>query len=708
MDREPVAIRRVTIENFRGFREQQVIDLAASATIVCGSNGKGKTSFFDALQWLLLGSLGRLADLASRRSSDYVINSFAGKRATATVSAELDLAGRGVTLTRTGTRKETELLWLDAEQSLDGAEAQHALCDALLGDPDISLEETMLSSGVLQQDVVRKVLQEEPKDRYRHMSALLGLEEIGGFETEAKSRAEDNDRLAKSARGEHSDADSQLRRLESELARLTERLASEPEIAGARKKLQDELSKGAPAFDIPQLPAHAAEAVALAQFARSARAAADDLLAREVTLSGQEKELPALDAKELKPLESDIKNVTQETAEANEALAVALTREQEARERASQLAELAAQALPLLGERCPVCQLPIDPADVEVHLRELIDAGGEDLPALGRASADAEERVRLLEARSRELIARRDELHAEVERRKQLGAARTLWLNDCAALAAGDPRVRVDLQEKLASGDVDAIAGLRASADRLTSIVEQLASLLGTSGLAEEVQRVREQVDGQVLLVRDLAEEAGRASNAADSAKTLATGATRAIAGVTKTRFESLQPLVDDIFARLAPHPAFTTLGFEMGVAYRSGVADPFVKDPESGVSGDPLLVFSSSQANVAALTYFLALSWASTTKALPFLLLDDPLQSMDDVNALGFSDLCRHVRRRRQLVVSTHEDRLASLLERKLTPRTPGVRTRVLRFTGWDRNGPTIEQEDVEPEPASYLLNAS
>jgi hypothetical protein len=316
--------------------------------------------------------------------------------------------------------------------------------------------------------------------------------------------------------------------------------------------------------------------------------------------------------------------------------------------------------------------------------------------------------MRLLETRLHELKARRDELRSDADRRKQLGTARAQWLRDCAALTTGDSRVRGDEQRKLATGDRDAIGRLRESADRLTSIGEELASLLGTSGLAEEVQRVREQVDSQVQLVRDLAEEAARASKAADRAKTLATGATRAIAGVTKTRFESLQPLVDDIFARLAPHPAFTTLGFEMGVAYRSGIADPFVKDPESGVSADPLLVFSSSQANVAALTYFLALSWASTMKALPFLLLDDPLQSMDDVNALGFSDLCRHIRRRRQLVVSTHENRLASLLERKLTPRTPEARTRVLRFTGWDRSGPTIEQEDVEPEAAGYLLNAS
>lgn len=74
----------------------------------------------------------------------------------------------------------------------------------------------------------------------------------------------------------------------------------------------------------------------------------------------------------------------------------------------------------------------------------------------------------------------------------------------------------------------------------------------------------------------------------------------------------------------------------------------------------------------------------------------------------LGFSDLCRHIRTCRQLVVSTHETRLASLLERKLTPRTPGARTRVLHFTGWDRDGPTIEPEDVDPVSPTHILSAS
>lgn len=43
MDADPVTIRSVSIRDFRGFRTEQTIDLAASATIVSGSNGKGKT-----------------------------------------------------------------------------------------------------------------------------------------------------------------------------------------------------------------------------------------------------------------------------------------------------------------------------------------------------------------------------------------------------------------------------------------------------------------------------------------------------------------------------------------------------------------------------------------------------------------------------------------------------------------------------------------
>jgi DNA repair exonuclease SbcCD ATPase subunit len=708
MGADPVTIRWVSIENFRGFRKEQTIDLAASATIVSGSNGKGKTSFFDALQWLLLGSLSRLASLASRRSGDYIVNGFAGPGARARVRAELHLGERIVALTRAGDHKTAPLHWAEGQHSLTGGEAEEALCEALLGNADMSLKDTVLTSGVLEQDVVRAVLEDEPKNRYRHMAALLGLQEIAGFEDEARRHADDQGKLAKRIRDNHATTEQQLRSALSDFARLEQRLGTQPEIAQARSQLETELAKTATSFEISQLPMQAADAVSLGQLGRRMRAAADRLLSEDARLCEQEKNLPTANAEQLAAAQTSEAKSREERAEAELVAEQAIKRRQEAERRASQIAELATLAIPLLGKRCPVCEQPIEAAEIEAHLRELIEAGGDDLPALVKTAADAEQRVVILDENLRRLQAQREALQSALSLVQEVTAARERWRLECTELASSGLPLRLATQEGLAAAQIEALTQLRASADQLAAISEQLASLLGTSGLGEELERQRERVKTLRDTVGELSEQAAHASRQAEEAKTLSGAATRAIAAVTDDRFASLQPLVDDIFARLAPHPAFTAFGFEMGVSYRSGVADPFVKDPESGVTGDPLLVFSSSQANVAALTYFLAMSWAADTKALPFLLLDDPLQSMDDVNALGFSDLCRHIRRRRQLVVSTHEERLASLLERKLAPRSPHARTRLLRFTGWDREGPTIEQTDVDPEAVRYLLEAS
>jgi DNA repair exonuclease SbcCD ATPase subunit len=571
----------------------------------------------------------------------------------------------------------------------------------------MSLQDMVLNSGILQQDVIRAVLEDEPKNRYRHMAALLGLEEIAGFEGEAKRRADEQDKAAKRAREEHAAAEQQVRSTESDLARLEARLSTQPEIAGARARLESELASSATSFEISELPMHAADAITLGQLARRARATANDLVLEDSRLRELETNLPDVRSETLVEMQTSEQNAQKERADAQRAVEEALDRQRAAERRASQLGELATHALPLLGEHCPVCRQKIKVADVEKHLRELIDRGGENLPALVAITAEAEQRLSNVELVLRELETNRLQLEAVTKQAEDVRAARKGWQHSCELLASSENRLSPDASRDITAGDPNALSALHASAQKLTSVTDELAALLGTSGLAEEAERLREQANTLRQAVTELSEQAANASRLAGNAKTLSVAATQAIAGVTRDRFASLQPLVDDIFARLAPHPAFTALGFEMGVSYRSGVADPFVKDPESGVTGDPLLVFSSSQANVAALTYFLALSWAADMKALPFLLLDDPLQSMDDVNALGFSDLCRHIRQRRQLVVSTHEQRLASLLERKLAPRSPHTRTKVVRFTGWDRQGPTIEQVDVEPESVGYILRA-
>jgi DNA repair protein SbcC/Rad50 len=55
-----VFLERVTIRNVRAYRKEQEFKLGQSLTVLYGPNGFGKTSFFDAIDFGMTGSIGRL------------------------------------------------------------------------------------------------------------------------------------------------------------------------------------------------------------------------------------------------------------------------------------------------------------------------------------------------------------------------------------------------------------------------------------------------------------------------------------------------------------------------------------------------------------------------------------------------------------------------------------------------------------------------
>jgi hypothetical protein len=87
---------------------------------------------------------------------------------------------------------------------------------------------------------------------------------------------------------------------------------------------------------------------------------------------------------------------------------------------------------------------------------------------------------------------------------------------------------------------------------------------------------------------------------------------------------------------------------------------------------------------------------------------LDDPLQSLDNVNLLGLTDLLRRVKETRQVMVSTHGSRLAGLLERKLRPVGGEARTVRIDLRGWSSTGPIVQQSVVEQDTSALRLVAS
>jgi single stranded DNA-binding protein len=185
-------------------------------------------------------------------------------------------------------------------------------------------------------------------------------------------------------------------------------------------------------------------------------------------------------------------------------------------------------------------------------------------------------------------------------------------------------------------------------------------------------------------------------------------GLRAASSDLIEDRLDRMEPLLQRIYASADPHPAFRVARLVSRMKGGRGRVVPEITDPIYGASSEtPETVLSSSQMNVLAVSVFLALNLGMPSLPLETLILDDPLQSLDDMNLLGLVDLLRRTRERRQVFISTHDLRLAGLLERKLRPVHDGQRTIVVELEGWNRDGPVITQRDLARDEAPVRIAA-
>jgi len=140
--------------------------------------------------------------------------------------------------------------------------------------------------------------------------------------------------------------------------------------------------------------------------------------------------------------------------------------------------------------------------------------------------------------------------------------------------------------------------------------------------------------------------------------------------------------------------------GLRLGLRYRGQEEDV----------GEPQFFLSNAQANVLALSLFLSFTRAQRWAKLETILLDDPVQHLDDLDAVAFLDTLRSVALgglgpRKQVVLSTCDQNLYLLMIRKFGM----LESMGLRFTGislLDRGeaGPEIIYDIGGPSGKRYL----
>lgn len=137
---------------------------------------------------------------------------------------------------------------------------------------------------------------------------------------------------------------------------------------------------------------------------------------------------------------------------------------------------------------------------------------------------------------------------------------------------------------------------------------------------------------------------------------------------------DRLNLLWRDLFVRLAPSEPFVP-AFRIPQLSTQRLQPKLITEHRDGgeAGGTPGAMLSAGNLNTAALTLFIALH-LSVPKELPWLILDDPVQSMDDVHIAHFAALLRTLSKEhgRQVVVAVHDRQLFEYLKLELSPAFP------------------------------------
>jgi DNA repair exonuclease SbcCD ATPase subunit len=699
------------ISGFRGFTTQCEFDLSADATIVVGPNGLGKTSLFDAILWGLSGTLPRVG-------SDEQVLSLYSENGQARVSLCLRNNDRDFLVTRS-TDGQEQFVSLKADGTeFKGASATARLLEALwpeataAKDQGIALASILSRTNYLQQDRLRDFVESsDDQQRFTVFCELVGtgrLTELQStLESESRSWAIATTKFAK----EGAPLVQRVQELELQLEKLR-RVAMSPDTSPpvpwtewwktkfggeeASETVPDPLSPDSASVIASRLTKLQSLRDLVARRLATVSQVLELLKARPANLIGKLQVLEAAEtdiSAELAKIRSDIEKLKQERAAEREAQTLL----SEARAQTVTLAKL---AIRLLGDRCPICAQDYDKDSTLRRLEALVANAHstefkpevdhlEDLLRKEREASERLGRAQALVNNARAESGRVDLWQKELDRRLLDLSVQNDEKVESSLLERRDALTNLEksIRRHCVQGELLSLGMARVtSAARLTSTEEDL-------NRAWEELRVHE---GK-LKSRELTSEA---------LKTLIASLRDANSKVALARIKEIEPFVQRIYSRIDPHPAFQLISFVTTLSRGKGHLNAQLQDRIRDVASlFPHAVLSSSQLNALALAVFLSFNLAIPKLPIDCALLDDPLQSLDDINLLGVVDLLRRVKDRRQLVISTHDVRFGRLLARKLRPSSEHSTTSVIEFSDWTRRGPIFSQSPVEVDSGDLRL---
>ena len=644
----------VEVCGFRGFREKVRVDFGAGFTVITGRNGVGKSTFCDAVEFAILGEIEKYTVVSAAKETvrDYIWWRGDGSPTGHYVTASfVDRDDKSFTITRTR----------DGGADKSPAEIEAQLCRGAV--PDEPLKQLCKTSVIRDEWIASLSLDLSDTQRFDLVRAALGSVEGADFAGKAKAVVS----LAEAACGRVEESYQEARSvLQGGLVQLSE--------AHEAANRRSDISAAMTVLNrvAPPTAGELAQRIDLAQrtlpnrrrrLEGLGRAAFEghEVIAHQQAFNSPDKIAHRERAKAaLDTARSSLHRLKAELELAQRAYDLEAT----ASEVAASLSILVehGEKLGLHNDHCPLCAATRTNAEFAAGIRSArarIDqlAGGvniarENLARAREAASQAEQQAAeaqaVWDAIEQQLQALRalEEAHIEIFERYGLNPVNAANPDALNREALEEREQLVELERAL-----NALEASRA-VDALTSIDARVSVL-------------RRQADAA-------ADELARAQSAVASARSLEKSVRRSAAEIVDERLAGISPLLNEIYQRLRPHANWRNIDYSIRGDVRRFLSLKVGKDL------NPQFVFSSGQRRAAGLAFLLSIHLARPWSRWETLVLDDPVQHIDDFRALQLVEVLASFRQAgRQVVVAVEDDALADLLCRRMlsTPEQAGRR---------------------------------
>ena len=640
-------LSKVKIAGFRGIKECIELDIPQGFLVITGRNGSGKSTICDAIEYAITGEIRLHTSHKERGESiqDYVWWRGDGTPEECYVTISFTNAdGEEIEISRTP----------DNVRVSNDIEIQSFLTDQELAPPNC-LQQLCKTTIIRDEEITNLSLDITEAQRFEFVQSAIGTFDFTCIENKA-------DKAQNLLKEKDSNIVSQYESIRKDISDITSRLSEAKAEASKESDIKNAITIiNSISGDNEEV---VAEPLKVAKKAISVlRNQTDNLIVVLNDLKSIFNRLSEIKTDEFKKKIAEIRKLISESEkqlsgvdqEINEYDKVIAVHEKE-KPILTSLAQLHEHGLRLGLKNgcCPLCGSKILDQEYEYHLIEVEQQ-------INKASVELSKLI----GNRTNAYNKREAIISEIEitRRKlsELTTNEEVIEEELNNLRLKAEKFNFNITQ---SEDFDTTR-LSIHIEKNTKLIRELELAMKTleaSRAYESLLDLEKELDIKKQLYSKIDTQMSKVKHAENKVKE-SIGIIKRVSGeLVDERLAELSPLISELYLRLRPHIIWREINYYI----RGDVRHFKGFEVEGGLN--PSFMFSSGQRRAAGLAFLLAVHLSRTWCLLQTLILDDPVQHVDDYRALHLSEVLSGIRLLDRQIICTVEDQaLANLLCRRL-----------------------------------------